>query len=218
MLKNKIKILLPCILLGLQLSAMTGDEAVSYFEAFFAQKVTVFKADIEQATYSDLSDVSVMKGRLTLKNPDKFSIEYEEPEKQVVKCDGKVVWVYVPSMNQAVTQEVKNVKNRDNILFGFGKFLATLRRDFSNNLNKLPGKENLLEIESVPKAAGCDFRKVVFLVDREVWLPVKITVYYTETSFVYVNFFNPKTNTGAADSLFEFTPPEGTTIVEAPLK
>ena len=218
MFRNRLKIILALILLGLRLSAMTGNEALGYFETVFSQKAGVFQADIEQATYSDVSDVSVMKGRLVLKKPDKFSIEYDEPEKQTVKCDGRKVWVYIPSMNQAVTQEVKEIKNRDNILFGFGKFLSSVRLNFTNTLSVKPGKEGLLEIESVPKSGAYDFRKVVFLIDREAWLPVKITVYYSETSFVYVKFYHPRTDTGAADSLFEFTPPEGTTIVDAPLK
>ena len=218
MLKNRIIILLLILLAWMRLSAMTGDEAVGCFEAVFSQKVEVFKADIEQATYSDLSDVSVMKGTLTLKKPDKFSIEYTDPEKQLVKCNGRKVWVYMPSMNQAVTQDVKDIKNRENILFGFGNFLSTLRRDFTNTLTKSSGKDGLLEIESVPKTGGFDFRKVVFLVDRENWLPVKITVFYTDTSLIYVKFYHTKINTVAADALFEFTPPEGTTIVDTPLK
>ncbi len=215
MARNNIKFILPFLFLSLQLTAMTGDEAVGYFETMFSHKVAVFSAEIEQTTYSDLSDPAVMKGRLTLKKPDKFSIEYKEPEEQLVKCDGSRVWIYMPSMKQAVTQDVKDVKNRENILFGFSRFLSTLRRDFTNTITSSQGSENLVSIESVPKSTKPDFRKVVFLVDRNTWLPEKITVYYSETSFVFIKFSNIRINGAANDRLFEFTPPEGTTVVDA---
>ncbi|GEM_PF-4579256 len=212
---NNFKLILPLFFLGLQLSAITGDEAVGYFEAVFSDKIDVFSAEIEQTTFSDFSDPAVMKGRLTLKKPDKFSVDYREPEEQFVKCNGRKVWIYMPSMKQAVTQDVKNVKNRENILFGFAKFLSTLRRDFTNTLTNISGAEDLVTIESVPRSINPDFRKVVFIVDRSTWLPVKITVYYSDTSFIYVKFSNIKINGSAEDRLFEFTPPEGTTVVDA---
>ncbi len=212
---NKLKLIVPLFFLGIQLSALTGDEVVGNIENEFSRKILVFSAEIEQTTFSDISDPVVMKGRLTLKKPDKFSVDYKEPEEQIVKCNGKRVWIYVPSMKQVVTQDVKDSKNRENILFGFAKFFSTLRRNFKNTLKNVSEQEELVTIESVPRAVNPEFRKMVFLVDRNTWLPAKITVNYSDTSLIIIKFSNIRINGAAEDRLFEFTPPEGTAVVDS---
>ncbi|MEI7904135.1 MAG: outer membrane lipoprotein carrier protein LolA [Candidatus Firestonebacteria bacterium] len=219
--KIKIKIF-SCVVVFFSLVSagysLTGDEAVGYFSAVFEEKVNTFKADVLQTVaVSDLEAPQKLKGRLVLKKPDKFSVEYIEPRQQV-KCNGKNVWIYMEAENQVLVQDLKDLNAKDNILFGFNSFINKLKKNYINSIVSKDNSRDLVEVEALPREGETGLSKIRLVIDSLRWLPVGITVYYSETNYISVVFSNQTVNEKVRDEIFEFKTPEGAIIINTPIK
>ena len=177
-----------------------------------------FRADVLQTiSISDLEAPQQLKGQLVLKKPDKFSVEYSKP-KQQVKCNGKNVWIYMQEENQVIVQDLKEFKAKENILFGFNSFTERLKSDFVNVLIFKNSAKNIVEVESVPKNDAFNLSRIRFTIDTLKWLPLKITVYYSDNNYISVAFTKPLINEKLKQGFFEFKIPEDATIINQPLQ
>jgi outer membrane lipoprotein carrier protein len=88
------------------------------------------KVDSYQANFSITSKrgrkVNRQTGVLKYKSPNKLLIEFYSPRDQKIVSDGKMMWIYIPSMNVVAQQDLKS----DTGLFGSGT-RSGLRRLFS---------------------------------------------------------------------------------------
>jgi len=188
------------------------DEAIEKLTDSFNNKLETFRAEVTQEVkMADMTEPQVLKGKITIKKPDKIMLEYTTPVKQDIISDGKTLWVYFKEQNQVIVQDVAKGENKDNIIFQLPKYLKYLTDKYVGSLKeeeKYEEKDAVL-MEFVPKTDGEDFTRIKLWVDKEKWLPFSTTVYIGENNSITVKFSDIKTNETVEDSIFDFTIPEG---------
>src|SRR5262252_9462919 len=97
------------------------DDAVRGVEGAYG-RMTDLKADFTQTAFNkSLNQTIPASGTVYLKKGGKLRWEYAEPTPQQIVSDGKKLWVYTPTLNQA------NVADAPEALAGpAGSFLAGL--------------------------------------------------------------------------------------------
>ena len=188
------------------------DEAIEKLTDSFNNKLETFRAEVTQEVkMADMTEPQVLKGKITIKKPDKIMLEYSMPVKQDIISDGRTLWVYFKEQNQVIVQDVAKGENKDNIIFQLPKYLKYLTDKYVGSLKeeeKYEEKDAVL-MEFVPKTDGEDFTRIKLWVDKEKWLPFSTTVYIGENNSITVKFSDIKTNETVEDSIFDFTIPEG---------
>ena len=62
-----------------------------------------FTANFQQSTnIGSLGRSQKAHGRVYLKKPGMMRWEYEKPEEQLIVSNGKLLWIYDPSLNQVI--------------------------------------------------------------------------------------------------------------------
>src|SRR4029434_9787240 len=104
-------------------SAQSLDEVLREVEGVYG-RMTDLRADFTQtAFHKSLNQTIPAKGTVYLKKGGKLRWEFTEPTPQEIVSDGKKLWVYTPTLNQA------NVADAPEALAGPARsFLAGLRR------------------------------------------------------------------------------------------
>src|SRR3989454_6695834 len=103
--------------------AQTLDDVVRDVETSYA-RVMDLRAEFTQTAFNkSLNQTIPARGTVYLKKGGKLRWEYTEPTPQEIVSDGKKLWVYTPTLNQA------NVAEAPEALAGpAGSFLAGLGR------------------------------------------------------------------------------------------
>ncbi len=181
------------------------------------------------------------KGRVTIQFgqagtgqplPAKFRWEYQEPSRQEIVSDGRVLWVYVPENHQAIRSELDKVTpaGADNPLT-FLTGLGNLSRDFIiewASPNRTEEGDWVLVLR--PRKPSAVLARLQIVVDRRAvqeftkegrpgrHLPIRSsTVYDPNGNSTHLEFTNPRTNRSPAPSEFDFTPPPGVEVVSPAL-
>src|SRR3989475_7740965 len=104
-------------------SAQSLDDVVRDIESSYS-RMTDLRAEFTQTAFNkSLNQTIPARGTVYLKKGGKLRWEYTEPTPQEIVSDGKKLWVYTPTLNQA------NVAEAPEALAGpAGSFLAGLRR------------------------------------------------------------------------------------------
>src|SRR6267142_4469020 len=103
--------------------AQSLDEVVRDVETAYG-RITDLRAEFIQSSFNkSLNQTIPAKGTVYLKKGGKLRWEFTEPTPQEIVSDGKKLWVYTPTLNQA------NVADAPEALAGpAGSFLAGLGR------------------------------------------------------------------------------------------
>ncbi|MGB9773985.1 MAG: outer membrane lipoprotein chaperone LolA [Bacteroidota bacterium] len=153
--------------------------------------------------------VQTFRGTLFMKKPNYYRFENEE---QTIVTNGKIVWSYSAVNHQVVVDTYRD----DPQAFTPDRFLFGLPRDYYSALlgkEKLRGKE-MYVLRLVPKEEQAFVRSLKLWVDPEQWVARKVIVVdvnETETTYILARI---SFNTGLSNSLFEFSPPKGTEVVD----
>src|SRR5437879_3242418 len=104
-------------------AAQSLDDVVREIESVYS-RMTDLRADFTQTAFNkSLNQTIPARGTVYLKKGGKLRWEYTEPTPQEIVSDGKKLWVYTPTLNQA------NVADAPEALAGpAGSFLAGLGR------------------------------------------------------------------------------------------
>src|SRR5215831_2550475 len=168
--------------------AQSLDDVVREIESVYS-RMNDLRADFTQTAFNkSLNQTLPARGTVYLKKGGKLRWEYTEPAPPEIVSDGKKLWLYTPSLNQA------NVADAPEALAGpAGSFLAGLGRLRS------------------------EFQ-VRFLnpVDPKSWEIRKAVVHDQFENTVTMRFTRMAVNSGLPDRTFTFVAPKGVVII--PLK
>lgn len=204
-------LLLTAVLTGFMFS-LNFDETMEKLTDNVNSKLKTFCADVTQEIkIADMAESRILKGEVTIKNPDKIFIKFTAPDKQDIISDGKTLWIYLKEQNQVIIQKVSSHKGIDNSIFQLPKFLEYLKKKYNGSIKpeENNGKNESVLLEFAPKNDGEDFTGIKLRVDKEKWLPLSSTVYMGEGNSIAVYFYNIKTNEKIEDFVFDFKLPEG---------
>ena len=198
-------------------AAQSLDDVVREIESVYS-RMTDLRADFTQTAFNkSLNQTIPARGTVYLKKGGKLRWEYTEPTPQEIVSDGKKLWVYTPTLNQA------NVADAPEALAGpAGSFLAglgRLRTEFQVRfLNPAQPKdaEGNWALDLTPKQPLPTLTRLILSVDPRSWEIRKAIVHDQFENTVTMRFTKMAVNSGLPEKTFTFVAPKGVVIV--PLK
>lgn len=152
------------------------------------------------------------KGKMYLKNPDKFRIETED---EIIVTDGEFLWSYSKENEQVIKKRLKKSQN----VFIPNQYLSNFRKEYQAELTgeEKIGKTQCYKLLLTP---ACSERseskeKDIFITQMTIWidkknlLAKKLEYQDANDNQVVLLFDYVKTNQGIADSRFVFKAPKG---------
>ncbi len=169
----------------------------------FQQKILI-KATLEE---------KLITGSIKFKVPDKLYAEYIQPYSQIIVCNGKKVWFYLPDYNQVSVQSVGRLEELMGV--NLGLFFWASRIGELENYRKevVEEKGESCKIKLVPETGNGV--EIILIVSKQGWLPVETEVSdsYTVVSTRLKNIVkNPEIN----NEIFEFKIPPEAQVFESP--
>jgi outer membrane lipoprotein carrier protein len=198
-------------------AAQSLDDVVREIESVYG-RMTDLRADFTQTAFNkSLNQTIPARGTVYLKKGGKLRWEYTEPTPQEIVSDGKKLWVYTPTLNQA------NVADAPEALAGpAGSFLAglgRLRTEFQVRfLNPAQPKdaEGNWALDLTPKQPLPTLTRLILSVDPKSLEIRKAIVHDQFENTVTMRFTKMAVNSGLPEKTFTFVAPKGVVIV--PLK
>lgn len=182
----------------------------------YAQTKTM-RAEFQQTTTSRMSARERLgAGTMLLAKPGLMRWDYREPDQQVFVCDGQKISMYFAKERQMMVTPAKDYLESD-ITYAFFTGQGDIQRDF---VVAGPDEEDITEsaetyqLKLTPKTGHAQIEFINLWVDRSSFLLKRLKVtdkFGTVTDLV---FSKVVTNQEAPATLFQFTPPEGTEIVD----
>jgi len=185
-------------------AADSSDELAAQVEEEY-RSLSSLSMDFVKITRSEIFETeSKIKGKMLLKNPEKFKIETED---EIIVCDGEFVWSYSVENQQVI----KNLVDRSERVFKPNRYLADFR---SGYVPRLTGKEKIdntrcfvLSLSAKDKEAF--IKKMTIWVDKKELLARKLEYTDSNDNQVTLIFQRIKTNRKIRDSEFIFQTPPG---------
>jgi len=174
-------------------------ETIDNVVAVFTQQVKFGFSSIEQR----------FSGTLTMKKPGKYRVESEH---QTLVTDGSTVWAYSPVNKQVVIDRYKENQNS----ISPDQFLLNLPSTYYSTLleTETEGPKKLLTVKLVPKDDRSFVKSVKLRLVEGTWDVRRIDIVdvnETETTYVIDRL---TLNATINDTIFSFSPPPGTEIVD----
>jgi outer membrane lipoprotein carrier protein len=192
-----------------QSQGFTSDELALKIESKYDSLKTLFISFQEEIKSQDFSTLRKFKGKMYLKNPNKFRIEMPS---QTVVSDGEYIWVYSKENKQVTKNRTDKSKN----LFMPNDYLFNFRKNYNYNLDgekKIAGK-NCYKMVYTSKTEGEFFTRITVFFDKETLLAQRIEYQDLNDNFTTLSFSQIKPDVGIADSKFVFIPPAGVELVD----
>ena len=181
-----------------------SDELAGQVEEKY-RSLSSLSMDFVKITRSEIFETeSQIKGKMLLKNPEKFRIETKD---EIIVCDGKFVWSYSVENQQVI----KNLADRSERVFKPNRYLADFR---SGYMPRLTGEEKIDNSQCYvlwlsAKDEEVFIKKMTIWVDKKKLLARKLEYTDSNDNQVALIFQRIKTNRKIKDSEFIFQTPPG---------
>lgn len=198
-------------------SAQAGQTAEALEIADKVQAVYDSVRDFTASFTQEYTSVSMgstrsSQGQVFFKKPGKMRWDYAGPNERYMISDGRQLWVYEPEFAQYYNQSLEGSQLPSALRFLMGE--GNLRDEFAIRIFKQDDAKITLEL--VPKQRSSQFARLHFIIDAESFNVLETTVFDALGNRNRLIFQQVRQNVGLPDTGFQFSPPEGTTRVEAP--
>ncbi len=148
-------------------------------------------------------------GTLTMKRPNKYRVESEH---QTFVTDGSAIWSYSPINKQVLVDRYKENHNT----ISPEQFLLKLPEQYYATLlgRDTVAKAHTFVLKLVPKDDQAFIKSVKVWVEDGTWTVRKVLIVDVNDTETQYSINDLKLNTNVNDSLFSFTPPAGTEVVD----
>jgi len=144
------------------------------------------------------------KGKMYMKNPDKFRIETKE---EIIVTDGKFLWTYSEQNEQVIKSRLDRSKN----IFKPNQYLSNFRKEYkteSTGEEKID-KTKCYRLALTPKKKDSFISRMILWIDKKSLLAKKLEYKDSNDNQITLVFDKIKINKGIKDSKFVFKAPEG---------
>jgi len=192
-----------------QNQGLTSENLALKIEAKYNSLKTLSTSFEQEIKSPDFSTLRKFKGKMYLKNPNKFRIEISS---QVVVSDGEYIWVYSEE-NKQVT---KNMVKKSSKFFRPNDYLFNFRKNYHYKLEgeEKIGKSIYYKMVYISKSEVEFFRKIIVFFEKENLLVKRIEYLDQNENYTTLSFRNIKVNLNLSDSKFVFKPPKGVELVD----
>jgi outer membrane lipoprotein carrier protein len=169
--------------------------------------------------YAATGQTQEVTGTVAIRKPDKFRVNYEKPQVQTFVSNGKSLWVYTPSLNQVIKQDIKKANLDTHFYIEFETSIDYYARRSKNTLTE---NESDYIIKMKPKSEETGYEEIVAKIDKKTLALISMTMKYegieVEVKFTDIKGYNSDDvgkQTELKLSSFEFKVPEGAEEIEA---
>ena len=178
------------------------------------KKIETGSFDFEQKILiKSTFEKKLVKGSIKFKAPNKLYAEYIQPYLQIIVCNGKKAWFYLPEYNQVSIHSVGRLEELMGL--NLGLFFWASRIGGLENYTKelVEGKGENYKIKLVSKTQ--DGVEIILVISKQHWLPVETEI---SDSFIVVSTYldNIVKNPEVDDEIFEFKIPSEAQVFESP--
>ena len=212
--KTVAALTLALLVTALPASAQSLDDVVRDIEAVYG-RMTDLRADFTQTAFNkSLNQTIPARGTVYLKKGGKLRWEYTEPTPQEIVSDGKKLWVYTPTLNQANVADAPEALAgpAGSFLAGLGRLRAEFQVRFLNPAQPRDADGNWV-LDLTPKQPLPTLARLVLSLEGRGWEVRKAVVYDQFENTVTMRFTKMAVNTGLPDRTFTFVAPKGVAIV-----
>ena len=207
-----VLLFLLCSVLEVVAELSPEEKAAMLQEAY--DQTSSFTADFTQTTSMKLSRRQRKGlGSLVIKKPGLMRWDYQEPDHQVLVCDGEEMSMYFSSAKQMIVMSAQEYLQSD-VTYAFFAGNGNVLRDF--NVGSIPDDYccgDLPDLKLVPKKQHPQVENIYLWLDERFLISrMKISDHYG--SVTELTFTNIKLNQPVTVDRFNFVPPPGTEIVK----
>lgn len=195
-------------------SAQSLDDVLREVEGVYG-RMTDLRADFTQVAFNKSLNQSIpAKGTVYLKKGGKLRWEFTEPTPQEIVSDGKKLWVYTPTLNQANVAEAPEALAgpAGSFLAGLGKLRSEFQVRFLNPAQPKDTDGNWA-LDLTPKQPLPTLSRLILALDPKSWEIKKAVVHDQFENTVTMRFTKMVVNSGLPDRTFTFVAPKGVVIV-----
>lgn len=168
------------------------------------------KLDFSETYTVSRRPTQVERGVLFLRKPGKMRWDYTAPSGKVFVSDGKNVLFYTPDNHRLVKSKLKESEDlRAPLAFLLGKL--NFWKDFRSFSSRIEGDS--IWVTASPNSDQAAYSQVEFLVAPDSTIR-RLRITGVDRSVLDYTFSNEQVNAPVSPSMFAFTPPPGTEIVE----
>jgi len=190
-------------------SGITSEELALKIEGRYDSLKTLSVSFQELIKSQDFTTLRKFKGKMYLKNPNKFRIELPS---QVVVSDGEYIWVYSKE-NRQVT---KNRVDKSREFFRPNDYLFNFRKNYNYELRgeESIGKKSCYKMVYTSKTEEEFFKKITVFFVKETLLAQRIEYLDQNDNYTTLSFTAIKPDVVISDSRFVFNPLPGVELVD----
>jgi len=203
------------LLVAASVSAQSLDEVLREVEGVYG-RMNDLRADFTQTAFNkSLNQTIPAKGTVYLKKGGKLRWEFTEPTPQEIVSDGKKLWVYTPTLNQANVAEAPEALAgpAGSFLAGLGKLRSEFEVRFLNPAQPKDTEGNWV-LDLTPKQPLPTLARLILTLDPKGWEIKKAVVHDKFENTVTMRFTKMAVNSGLPDRTFTFVAPKGVVIVQ----
>ena len=168
------------------------------------------KLDFSQTYSVARRPTQVERGTLFLRKPGKMRWDYAAPTGKVFISDGKNILLYTPDNNRLEKSRLKESEDlRAPLAFLLGKL--NFWKEFRSFTSRAEGDSTW--VSAAPNSDQLAYKQVEFLIAPDAKIH-RVRVTGQDNSILEFTFSNEQVNAPVIPSMFAFTPPPGTEIVE----
>ena len=196
---------------GLAVAQEFPDESVSTEDHpldFFLENMESMTADFSQQLWNaDNQLVEAAAGKVSIRRPNRFLWSYSSPIEQLILSDGQSLWIYDIELAQATVTPLDDAISATPAMLLSGDSAA---RESFEVLDYFEAS-GVSWARLGPVTEGADFNAL--LIGFRDSVPERLELIDGLSQITQIEFFNVELNPRIANSVFEFTVPDGVDVI-----
>ena len=157
------------------------------------------------------------EGRLTFASPNKLRLDQSQPRAELLISNGEKAWWYIPGEKTVQIFLVKEYGQQVKPITDFFSGLGGLEKHFAVRLDKtVPEEAPYYALVLQPKNPQPDLNQIHLRILKTTLLPLEVTFYNILGDGTRFRLSQVQTGLKTAETTFQFTPPKGTQVIQAP--
>jgi outer membrane lipoprotein carrier protein len=207
---SKLLLLLPSLALSIAATPDKPLDSLLHGVENHYNRAQSLKLDFSETYAASRRPTQVERGVLFLRKPAKMRWDYAAPAGKIYLSDGKNVLFYDPDTHRLEKSKLKETEDlRAPLAFLLGKL--NFSKDFRSFTSRPEGDSTW--VVATPISDQVAYTKVEFLVAPDTSIR-RVRITGVDSSILDFTFANEQMNAPVIPSMFAFTPPPGTEIVE----
>jgi outer membrane lipoprotein carrier protein len=174
----------------------------------YTSSLKTLQAKFTQTLFDEkMQQLEMASGEFFLQKPGKFRWDYQQPYRQQIVADGKVLWMYDPELEQVTVKSLAEALGAAPIALLTGE--QPLQDQFKIvELGVIDGRE-FLQLEAKVKDTDFGFMLLAFGERGLEAMELKDKL----GQVTRIEFINPVVNKDIKSSVFNFKPPKGADVI-----